>query len=59
MNDYIVIASDNIQDLTGTGMELLTDKQGNVIAVFYNGSMNITNPAISVELANEATKSVA
>lgn len=58
-NKEYVIASNNIQDLKGVGYEMLTDQQGNVIAMFYNGCMTITNPILSEEQANEQTAIVA
>jgi hypothetical protein len=54
-----IIASNNIQDLTGVGYELLLDQHGDVIAMFYNGNMTVTNPTVTEAEANEVTKLVA
>lgn len=52
--------SNNIQDLTGEGAEILTDQAGNPIAEFFNGNftvaaskgnLDITIPMIEIKEA--------
>ncbi len=54
-----IIASNNIQDLTGVGYELLLDQHGDVIAMFYNGNMTVTNPTVTPAQAAADTLIVA
>jgi hypothetical protein len=50
--------SNNIQDLTGFGEEALTDKDGNVIAKFFNGNFEkaIKHPADEMDRQTVVTK---
>lgn len=43
---YIAYASRNVQELTGKGTEYLLDSNGDIIAVFIDGYMNGSQPAI-------------
>lgn len=49
---YLVKISDDVQQLTGEGFEILTDKQGEPIAHFIDGKMprqvaiNIDEPTV-------------
>lgn len=42
-------ASDNIQDLTGKGLEFFTDKEGLVRLEFWNGTIVRSNPSGNTE----------
>lgn len=39
-----IIISNDIKNLTGQGIEYLTDQSGEVIAEFYDGNMTQANP---------------
>lgn len=45
----VCIASSNVSDLTGHGLEFLTDKNGSIIAMFSEGVMGVSDSVIKVD----------
>lgn len=59
MKSDLTIASSNIHDLIGYGIEFLLDREGNIIATFTNGAMNVSPVVVTEAMAQEVTKIVA
>lgn len=50
-----VIGSNNIHDLSDTGIQYLLDRDGNVLATFTDGMMNVDLVKVSKQMAEEIT----